>query len=61
MTYSDMKNQGVDIQCQVIFCFYDYDAECRKVLSNEEAADREIKYIYTEDDAIYIEVEGDND
>ena len=59
MTYSDMRNQGVDIQCQVIFCFYDYDAERRKILSAEEAADREIKYIYTEDDAIYIEVEGE--
>lgn len=59
MTYSDMRNQGIDIQCQVIFCFYDYDAERRKILSAEEAADREIKYIYTEDDAIYIEVEGE--
>ena len=59
MTYSDMRNQGVDIQCQIVFCFYDYDAERRKVLSAEEAADREIKYIYTEDDAIYIEVEGE--
>ena len=59
MTYSDMRNQGVDIQCQIVFCFYDYDAERRKVMSAEEAADREIKYIYTEDDAIYIEVEGE--
>ena len=59
MTYSDMRNQGIDIQCQVIFCFCDYDAERRKILSAEEAADREIKYIYTEDDAIHIEVEGE--
>lgn len=59
MTYSDMRNQGIDIQCKIVFCYYDYDAERRKVLSDKEAADREIKYIYTEGDAIYIEVEGD--
>ena len=57
MTYSDMRGQGIDIQCQIVFCYYDYEAERRKALTAEEAAEREIKYIYTEDDAIYIEVE----
>ena len=57
MTYNDMKHQGIDIQCQIIFCYYEYETERRKVLTDEEAAEREIKYIYTENDAIYIEVE----
>ena len=57
MTYGDMRNQGIDIQCEIIFCYYDYETEQRKIMNDKEAAEREIKYIYTENDVIYIEVE----
>lgn len=57
MTYQDMKANCIEIQCQIVFCYYDYEKEKRVILTQAEAEDREIKYIYTEDGAIYIEVE----
>lgn len=57
MTYTDMKSQGIEIQGQIVFCYYDYANEKRKMLTPEEATEYEIKYIYTENDAIYIEVD----
>ena len=57
MTYIDMKEQGIDIQNQIVFCYYSYSQDRRVILTPEEAAEKEIKYIYTENDSIYIEVE----
>jgi hypothetical protein len=58
MTIRDMQNAGIEIQGSVNYCYYDYEAEHRVVITPEEAADREIKYIYCEDEKLYIEVEG---
>lgn len=58
MTIRDMQNDGIEIQSKVIYCYYDYEAEKRVEISVEEAADREIKYLYCENNQLYIEVEG---
>lgn len=57
MTYQDLTRAGIEIQCQVVLCYYDYNKDKRIPITREEAADREIKYMYVEDDAIYIELE----
>ena len=57
MTYQDMQSNCIEIQCEIVFCYYDHEKEKRVTISQAEAEDRDIKFIYTEDDAIFIEVE----
>lgn len=45
------------IQQQVHYCYYDYEKEKRIEISAKRAADCEIRFLYSENDEIYIEVE----
>ena len=56
MTYNDLVN-NVDIQVQVHLCYYDYDNDERVFGTEEELGSKEIKFMYTENDEIIIEVE----
>lgn len=60
LTYNDMRNQ-VDFQVEVRLCYYDYDSDERIFDTSENLGDKEVKYVYTENDAIIIEVEHDED
>ena len=62
MTYHDIIQNCIEIQGNVVFCYYDEEKEERVIITQAEAEHREIKYIYfeheyTEDGAIFIEVE----
>ena len=57
MTYQDLIRAGIEIQCEVVFCYYDYIIDKRMPLTREEAASYEIKYMYVENDTLYIELE----
>ncbi|MBQ9801920.1 MAG: hypothetical protein IJW51_02475 [Clostridia bacterium] len=57
MTYQDLMHAGIEIQCQTILCYYDYHNDTRVPITREEAAGHEIKYMYVEDDTLYIELE----
>lgn len=52
---------NVDVQSEVKFVRYDYDAEERVELSEEEARGREVRYMYVERDVLFVEVEDDED
>lgn len=56
MTYNDLRN-NIDIQVEVHLCWYDYNTDERVFGNFDELADKEIKYMYTENDEIIIEVE----
>lgn len=51
---------NVDIQSEVKFVWYDYDAEECVELSEAEARGREVKYMYVERDVLFVEVEDDD-
>ena len=53
-----MRDAGIDVQCDVILCYYDYRMNERVFLTEAEASEREIRYLYVEDDCLVIEVEG---
>lgn len=57
MTYQDLTRAGIEIQCQVMLCYYDYNKDKRVLITREEAQNHEIKYMYVENDALYIELE----
>ena len=57
MTYQDLIRAGIEIQCQMVLCYYDYDKDKRVLITREEAQDHEIKYMYVENDILYIELE----
>lgn len=57
MTVRDLCSAGIEIQGNPIYCYYDDAAEQRANITEEEAADLEIKYIYCENNTLYIEVE----
>ena len=59
LTYNDLR-KNIDIQVQVHLCWYDYDTEERVFGTEEELGDKEIKYMYTEHDEIFIEVETED-
>lgn len=58
MKVYELNANGIDIQCEVILCYYDYEINERVFLTEAEASDREIKYLYVENDCLVIEVEG---
>ena len=58
MKVYELKAAGVDVQCDLILCYYDYELEERVFLTEAEASERKIKYLYVEDDCLVIEVEG---
>lgn len=57
MTYNDMIQNMVDFQVAVHLCYYDYDKEELIEGNVEELGNKEIKYMYTENNEIIIEVE----
>ena len=48
---------NVEFQNQIYFCYYDYDKEERIKITREEADYKKVRYIYSEDNEIFIEVE----
>lgn len=53
-TYELLNN--VEIQVAIHYCYYNFDLEERIEITKAEATDKEILYIYCEDNEIYIEV-----
>lgn len=58
ITVSDLTN-NVDVQVQVHYCYYDYDYDVRVETCYDSVGGKEIKYMYCENDEIWIEVEND--
>lgn len=56
MTYRDMQQALIEIQCEKIFCYYDYDKSERITISEAQAIDHDIQYIYIEENILYIEI-----
>lgn len=50
-----------EVQSEVRFVWYDYDAGERVTISEEEARGREVKYLYVDDGILYVEVYGDDE
>ena len=57
MTYRDMLQALIEIQCEKVFCYYDYNKSERITITEDQAIDYQIKYIYTEENTLYIEIE----
>ena len=53
--------ENVEIQCEAIFCYYDYLKCERIVITKEQAQDKDIRYIYVEADELYIEIDNDEE
>lgn len=60
MTYKDLYSSCIEFQCETTFCYYDYEKEKRIIITQQEAENKEIKYIYIENDSLFIEVEIDS-
>lgn len=60
MTYKDLYSDCIEIQCETTFCYYDYEKEERIIITQQEAENKEIKYIYIENDSLFIEIEMDS-
>ena len=50
-----------EVQSEVRFVWYDYDADVRVDLSEAEARGREVKYLYVDDGILYVKVYGDDE
>lgn len=59
MTIKDLTN-NIDIQNTIHYCYYDYDKSERIEITEEMANDKEIKYLYCDDNEIYIEIDMDD-
>lgn len=59
ITIRDLLN-NVELQSTAKYFYYDYDKEQRIELTEEEAGDYDIKYIYEEDGIICFEVDKEN-
>ena len=75
LTFNDMLDQGIDFQCEVRICYYDY-RQGERILANSIANatvydmlyNQPIKYIYADkepgesgEQVVYIEVENPYD
>lgn len=47
---------NAEVQCAVHYCWYDEDAFERIEISEAKARGMEVKYLYVEDDELWIEV-----
>ena len=61
MKVYELLNSGADIQVGVNYYYYDHEKGERISIEYDEAEDRDIAYIYCEDDELCIEVEFDQD
>ena len=59
ITLKDLLDSA-ELQSTVKYYYYDYDKEQRIELTEEEAGQYEIKYIYDEDEVICFEVDKDD-
>ena len=59
ITIRDLLN-NVELQSTAKYFYYDYDKEQRIEMTEEEAGDYDIKYIYEEDGIICFEVDKEN-
>ena len=59
MKVKTLMNEA-EFQTAIHFVWYDYDTDTLHEISEEEANDYEIKYIYTENDEIVIEVDKED-
>ena len=50
---------GVEFQNEVKFVRYDYEYEVRVEITEDQAAYRDIRYIYSENDVLFIEVDSE--
>lgn len=50
----------VEILSDMKIVYYDYDKEKRIEITEKRAKDKKIRYIYCEEDALYIEVEKED-
>lgn len=57
MTIRDLLDNLVEIQGECHYCYYDNDSEERVEITEDRAMDYDMKYIYCENGALYIEVE----
>ena len=55
----DLVN-NVDVQVAIHFYYYDYDKDERIEITQKEAMDKEIKYMYCENNEICIEIESED-
>ena len=51
---------NVEFQNEIIFCCYDYVDFERKIITKEQANNKDVKYIYVEADELYIEVDDED-
>ena len=61
MTYNDMIWNSIDVQSDVHFYYYDYAHDERIEITMEKAQDKEIRFIYCENNELCIEVEAEED
>ena len=48
---------NIEVQGVKHYCYYDYNKEERIEITYKQAYDKEVKYLYCEDNEIYIEVD----
>ena len=59
MNITEIFRAGIEIQCEIVYCCYDYETERRKEITYDEAKEKDIRYIYCEDNKIFIEIENE--
>ena len=59
MTVNTLLTNVIEIQCEVIYCYYNYLKDERVIITEEEAADMDIRYIYIENEKLFIEVDNE--
>lgn len=59
MKLYDLIHQ-VEIQSETKYVYYDYDKCERFEITQEEALDKDIKYIYVDDGILYIEIDNED-
>ena len=57
MTIRDLYQDNVEIQSEIVYCYYDYDSYERKMITQDEAKEKDIRYIYCENSKIFIEID----
>ena len=58
MTVREFLNKGIDIQCEVVFCYYNYNKNEKVICEFDQVADEEIRYMYVDEGRIHIEIES---
>ena len=61
MTVTQLLTNIIEIQCEVIYCYYNYLKDERFIITKEMAANMDIRYIYIENEKLYIEVNNDEE